>query len=263
MKKFLITEEEKNRIIDLHTTATKKLYLSEKYEGGLIMEGDDLCDIECEDKLAAYGSKGEAVKEIQHALAKCGYNAKYEGGGMKSGCGKDKNKCDGKFKEHTRDAVKEFQKENGLFVDGKVGAKTLSALVDEGCLEDPQCDCEDQTQTDFDDTKSYEDILNDVDCENLKNCVFKHIINTPAPDYNKFMGCLNNNENSLITDEMIKYADYDGELKNCKYNVFQMSKSLTCPKTLNCMPGPKKDMSLCNSKFIAACKKAECTNVTY
>ena len=146
-RRFTITEEEKRRIIGMHQIATKSHYIMEKYEGGLIMEGDDLCEIECERKVAAYGSNGDAVKEIQHALSKCGYNTKYEGGGMKQGCGEDKNNCDGKFREHTRDSVKEFQRENGLTVDGKVGSDTLKKLVSEGCLDDPQCDCKKQ---DFD-----------------------------------------------------------------------------------------------------------------
>ena len=105
-KRFTITEEEKRRIIGMHQIATKSHYIMEKYEGGLIMVGDDLCEIECERKIAAYGSNGDAVKEIQHALSKCGYNTEYEGGGMNQGCGEDKNNCDGKFREHTRDSVK-------------------------------------------------------------------------------------------------------------------------------------------------------------
>jgi len=193
-KRFTITEEEKRRIIGMHQTANKNHYIMEKYEGGLIMEGDDLCEIECERKMAAYGSNGDAVKEIQHALAECGYNTKYEGGGMNQGCREDKNKCDGKFRQHTRDSVKEFQEENGLTVDGKVGSNTLKKLISEGCLDDPQCDCEKQ---DFDqefkqdDTK--QDYVEQFDCEEVKHCMQKYLFANPVPDYSGFMECILNN----------------------------------------------------------------------
>ena len=193
-KRFTITEEEKRRIISMHQTANKNHYIMEKYEGGLIMEGDDLCEIECERKIAAYGSNGDAVKEIQHALSKCGYNTKYEGGGMNAGCAKDKKNCDGKFKEHTRDSVKEFQKKNGLIVDGKVGSDTLKKLVSEGCLDDPQCDCKKQDfdqEFEKDDTK--EDYVEQFDCEEVKYCMEKYLFRSTAPDYPGFMECILNN----------------------------------------------------------------------
>jgi len=191
-RRFTITEEEKRRIIGMHQIATKNHYIMEKYEGGLIMEGDDLCEIECERKMAAYGSNGDAVKEIQHALAECGYNTKYEGGGMNQGCREDKNKCDGKFRQHTRDSVKEFQEGNGLTVDGKVGSETLKKLVSEGCLTDPQCDCEKQ-DIDQDDTK--QDYVEQFDCEEVKHCMEKYLFRktTLVPDYSGFMECILNN----------------------------------------------------------------------
>ena len=190
-RRFTITEEEKRRIIGMHQIATKSHYIMEKYEGGLIMAGDDLCEIECERKIAAYGSNGDAVKEIQHALSKCGYNTKYEGGGMKQGCGEDKKNCDGKFREHTRDSVKEFQRENGLTpVDGKVGSDTLEKLVSEGCLKDPQCNCKEQ-EFEQDDTK--EDYVKQFDCEEVKHCMQKYLFANPVPDYPGFMECILNN----------------------------------------------------------------------
>ena len=54
------------------------------------------------------GSVGEQVKQIQKALG---------------------IKADGIFGKGTEDAVKKFQQENGLVVDGKVGPKTLEKLM--------------------------------------------------------------------------------------------------------------------------------------
>lgn len=59
------------------------------------------------------GSKGEEVKELQNKLNSLGYN-----------CGT----ADGIFGAKTTSAVKSFQKNNGLVVDGKAGPKTMEAL---------------------------------------------------------------------------------------------------------------------------------------
>ena len=59
------------------------------------------------------GSQGEAVKNVQAALKRLGY---FEG------------KTDGDFGEYTENAVKEFQRQNGLTPDGVVGQATLNKL---------------------------------------------------------------------------------------------------------------------------------------
>ena len=59
------------------------------------------------------GNRGETVKTIQRKLKNWGY---YKGA------------VDGIFGAQTREAVKYFQRKNGLKVDGIVGDKTLSAL---------------------------------------------------------------------------------------------------------------------------------------
>jgi hypothetical protein len=272
-RSFLITEDERRRIIGMHQTATKNQYIMEKYEGGLIMEGDDLCDIECEDKIAAYGSNGEAVKEIQHALSKCGYNIKYEGGGMNSGCAKDKKNCDGKFRQHTRDAVKEFQRANGLTVDGKVGSITLAKLVSEGCLEDPQCDCKDFQEDDYIEDVIDTDpikIIDTVDCEKLKKCIKNHIL-TPVPDYPSFEKCIGDNEKKRDSDrEDPAELDKDGFVEGCAWfirtneNTVGYKRIMSCPDYLNCMPSTnKQNTTYCNSKAIQACKAKGCTKITY
>lgn len=68
-----------------------------------------------EAQAAAYrkGSSGEVVTQIQKKLKNWGY---YSG------------TVDGVFGEKTEEAVKAFQKKNGLTADGVVGSKTLAAL---------------------------------------------------------------------------------------------------------------------------------------
>lgn len=63
--------------------------------------------------LSKYGSNGNEVKQIQQKLKDWGY---YNGG------------IDGIYGSKTFDAVKKFQKKNGLKADGIAGSKTLAAL---------------------------------------------------------------------------------------------------------------------------------------
>ena len=60
------------------------------------------------------GSTGDAVKEVQQKLKSLGF---YRGS------------VDGDFGEGTENAVKEFQKQYGLTVDGKVGTQTMARLT--------------------------------------------------------------------------------------------------------------------------------------
>lgn len=59
------------------------------------------------------GSSGSQVRTLQTKLNNWGYNA---------------GKVDGIFGSSTREAVKRFQRKNGLTADGIVGAKTAAAL---------------------------------------------------------------------------------------------------------------------------------------
>lgn len=59
------------------------------------------------------GSRGSDVTKVQKKLIQYGYMT---------------GSADGRYGEKTRDAVKWFQRKNGLTVDGKVGAKTAAAL---------------------------------------------------------------------------------------------------------------------------------------
>ena len=66
------------------------------------------------------GSKGEIVKEMQRILERLGYDL--------GSCG-----VDGDFGRMTEKAVKVFQKDHGLVVDGVVGLNTWKALTNQNC----------------------------------------------------------------------------------------------------------------------------------
>jgi len=59
-----------------------------------------------------YSARGENVERIQHALNRAGFH----------------QTVDGKFGDATYAAVRQFQEENDLEVDGKVDEETLAAL---------------------------------------------------------------------------------------------------------------------------------------
>ena len=63
--------------------------------------------------LSKYGSRGEEVKQIQTKLKRWGY---YNGN------------VDGIYGSQTQEAVRYFQRKNGLSVDGIAGPKTLEAM---------------------------------------------------------------------------------------------------------------------------------------
>lgn len=63
-----------------------------------------------------HGSSGDAVKSVQTRLKALGYYA---------------DKVSGSFLDNTRQAVRDFQKNNGLGVDGVVGDLTWQALFDD------------------------------------------------------------------------------------------------------------------------------------
>ncbi|MBQ8161155.1 MAG: peptidoglycan-binding protein, partial [Clostridia bacterium] len=67
-------------------------------------------------KRLAYRSSGKLVKQLQQQLTDLGY---YEG------------PISGSFQGNTRNAVKAFQEQNGLSVDGVVGEKTWNALFND------------------------------------------------------------------------------------------------------------------------------------
>lgn len=90
----------------------------------------------CSDKKLKYGCKGNNVKEMQQKLLDCGYKLPRKG-------------ADGWFGPETRAAVKEFQTDNGLKVDGIVGKETLSLL---GSCKQKKQGSEEKQPTDQSDT---------------------------------------------------------------------------------------------------------------
>ena len=83
----------------------------------LLITGTALVSVNVERQVDAatlkQGSRGEEVKTLQRKLKNWGY---YSGA------------VDGIFGAKTKEAVKYFQRKNGLTVDGIAGAKTLAAL---------------------------------------------------------------------------------------------------------------------------------------
>jgi len=146
---FILTENDIKKL-------NKSLILKE--QSGSLFQGDDLCDILCENKLAKVGSKGDGIGQLQNGLhsgrGKAPYNKKYNdkygGGGMSEKCGTSEDACDDWFDRHTRDAVIEFQQEyfdDTNEHDGVVGPNTLNAMIEVGMI-DLKCDCPDQEQGD-------------------------------------------------------------------------------------------------------------------
>lgn len=78
----------------------------------------DYCDIH-DARILGIGDEGDAVVTLQGALQAHGYDLEYCGG------------PDGIFGDGTERRVKEYQRDNGLVVDGVVGEMTWKALLKE------------------------------------------------------------------------------------------------------------------------------------
>lgn len=272
--KVKLSESEKNRILSLYEGRYVKNIINEAYYG-IIQEQDDICEIICKRKMAQYGSNGDVVRMIQHLLTANGYNPKYEGGGMNTGCSKNYKTCDGLFRNHTRDTVKEFQRAYGLVVDGKVGYQTwkkmcevikfTSSVTKNMFCKD--CNCDDQKQDNdfiYDDPKK---IIDDINCDKLKKCV-KDYIMIPAPDYYGFDKCIGIGQKGDMDDEDYSNLEKDGFVEGCTWyirtneNTSGYKRIISCPTYLDCMPGPNKQhMRYCNSEAIKKCKAAGCTKI--
>lgn len=91
----------------------------EKVDGKVVTDEvyiDDILDNMDNSELISVGSKGDSVKEIQEILLELDYELPEYG-------------ADGVFGRETKDAVKEFQKDEGLsLIDGIVGIETSTAM---------------------------------------------------------------------------------------------------------------------------------------
>jgi peptidoglycan hydrolase-like protein with peptidoglycan-binding domain len=102
MKKFVITEEERNSILNQHISATKRQYLSET---NLINE-------------QPYFLEPVEVFQIQSGL-----NDYFKSKGVKIVV-----VSDGAWGPKTIEALKKFQQMEGLEADGKMGPNTMAKL---------------------------------------------------------------------------------------------------------------------------------------
>jgi hypothetical protein len=212
-----------------------------------IQEGDELCDILCYKKQAKFGSNGEVVKLIQNALVKCGFNAEHQGGGMIQGCKDDYTKCDGKFREETKKATEEFQKDNNLVVDGSVGFETLKKLEEKGCIKLPDCKCNELKidKTEKENKEWWKLIGKDDpkfgDCNKINACIYKTLKNNPVFSWDKFLDCMDEN---VIKDKP-KTAD-------CS----------KCPKIIDKMP-KRGDKTNPENDLLLWCVANKCSEVVY
>lgn len=209
----------------------------------LIQQGDDLCDILCERKQAAYGSNGDVVKLIQNALANCGHNVEFEGGGINQGCKDDYKKCDGKFRRETKKAVESFQGSvPGLVVDGSVGRQTLLALKNQGCIKFDDCDCQ-KEETRTNDTDVDNEWWRKIgirnpkygDCSIINSCISQALDKRPTFSWEDFLKCMQ----SKIGD------DIPAQLNKCS----------NCPKYSD----PKTWGKDYTDKQVFECVKSGCT----
>ena len=122
---FLINEEEKNRILNLHETATKRHYLSEQQTTGYVIrltESDlkkTIKKVLLREDVEALPDMGNfplgKVEAVQQALVDAGYYIGPTG-------------VDDIYGKYTRAAVIKYQKDNGIKQTGNVGPVTSKRL---------------------------------------------------------------------------------------------------------------------------------------
>jgi hypothetical protein len=212
-----------------------------------------LCPVQCKIKVLGKGNVGVDVKMVQSALSKCGFNKEKEGGGMIAGCGKDFKKCDGKFDIETQKAVREFQKDRGITMDGLVGPKTLAQLTKglaDACLAPFKCNCKKNKPVDNKnsgegvvpgkgDMLSPEDTVS-ISCKKSTDC-FKKFNKPSGVDACGLAKCLG----ICLPKGMCKGVKVDVSCGEC-------------PKSVNEMPGVGRKK---RTKFTQNCIDIGCTKV--
>jgi len=83
-----------------------------------------------DNKVIGLNAKGPLVKQVQNKLIEVGYSGTTSGSVTTDvqGCLDDVEKCDGIYGPTTKEMVKQYQKDNGLAVDGIVGQQTYDSL---------------------------------------------------------------------------------------------------------------------------------------
>jgi len=81
-------------------------------------------------KVIGLNAKSSLVKEVQNKLINIGYSGTTSGSITTdvAGCKADVEKCDGIYGPTTKEMVKQYQKDNGLSVDGIFGQQTYYAM---------------------------------------------------------------------------------------------------------------------------------------
>ena len=83
-----------------------------------------------DNKIIGLNAKGPLVKEVQQKLIEFGYSGTTSGSITTDieACKGDVEKCDGVYGPSTKEMVKQYQKDNGLSVDGIVGQQTYNSM---------------------------------------------------------------------------------------------------------------------------------------
>jgi hypothetical protein len=84
-----------------------------------------------DNKVIGLNAKGPLVKQVQQTLIKIGYSGTTSGSITTDveACKNDVEKCDGIYGPTTKEMVRQYQKDNGLAVDGIVGQQTYDSLI--------------------------------------------------------------------------------------------------------------------------------------
>jgi hypothetical protein len=102
-----------------------------KNASGYVQPTDtDWSAVTTNNKIIGLNAKGPLVKKVQNKLINIGYSGTSLGSITTDveGCKADVEKCDGIYGKSTKEMVKQYQKDNGLSVDGIVGQQTQDSM---------------------------------------------------------------------------------------------------------------------------------------
>jgi murein L,D-transpeptidase YcbB/YkuD len=102
-----------------------------KNASGYVQSTDtDWSAVTKDNRIIGLYAQGPLVKQIQNKLINYGYSGTTSGSITTDveGCKADVEKCDGIYGKLTKEMVKQYQKDNGLAVDGIVGQQTYESM---------------------------------------------------------------------------------------------------------------------------------------